>query len=145
MSDLLRQAVPADAARLAELARVLGYEVDPHEARRRVEALDAAPDHVLLVAERDGRVVGFAHALELDGFVSARRALLAALVVDPAARRSGVARRLVEHVRRWAIERGRECLVVRSRVARTDAHAFYERIGFERVKTQVVFEARLDA
>ena len=55
----------------------------------------------------------------------------------------GAGRALIEAAVAWARERGVKTLRVRSRAQREGAHAFYEALGFERVKTQVVFRRAL--
>jgi GNAT superfamily N-acetyltransferase len=51
-------------------------------------------------------------------------------------RGEGIGRRLVERSERWTLERALEQVSVRSNIARTESHAFYERAGYIRVKTQ---------
>jgi GNAT superfamily N-acetyltransferase len=67
---------------------------------------------------------------------SGRRCELLGLVVDARHRGRGVGRRLVAAVEDWAAERGLDQMAVRSNVARTESHPFYERLGYARVKTQ---------
>jgi len=59
--------------------------------RRRASRALEGPGAVALLALLDGNLVGFAHAIT-DG---ASQAYLALLLVDPAARRKGIGRRLV--------------------------------------------------
>jgi GNAT superfamily N-acetyltransferase len=54
-----------------------------------------------------------------------------------------VGKLLVQAAVRWAAERGYAKVRVRSNVVREDAHRFYEREGFQRAKTQAVFDLRL--
>jgi GNAT superfamily N-acetyltransferase len=56
---------------------------------------------------------------------------LSLLVVDETWRSRGVGRLLVEAVERWTRERGCHRIVVTTALRRTDAHAFYERIGYQ--------------
>jgi len=44
----------------------------------------------------------------------------------------------------WAPARGLEQMAVRSNVARSDSHPFYERLGYLRVKTQHAYRKRLE-
>jgi hypothetical protein len=46
---------------------------------------------------------------------------------------------LVAEVEAWAARRGLTEMSVRSNVARTESHPFYERQGYRRVKTQQVY------
>jgi GNAT superfamily N-acetyltransferase len=58
-------------------------------------------------------------------------------------RGEGIGRRLVERSERWTLERALEQVSVRSNIARTESHAFYERAGYIRVKTQHVYRKQL--
>ena len=57
---------------------------------------------------------------------------MTALVVDERARGRGVGRALVDASVGWARSRGCVLLEVTSNRRRSDAHAFYEHLGFER-------------
>jgi len=98
------------------------------------EALDRDPNQELVVAERDGDVVGclqltFIPGLSRQGMT---RALVEAVRVDAACRGAGIGRRMMA----WAIERARQrgCGMIQltSDKSRTDAHRFYEALGFVR-------------
>lgn len=97
-------------------------------------AIDADPAHILLVAEQDGRVVGTLQLSIIPGLArrGARRGQLEAVRVAEGRRGQGLGEAMV----RWAVEesRRRHCAVVQLTTdkSRTDAHRFYERLGFER-------------
>jgi GNAT superfamily N-acetyltransferase len=125
----IRDARPEDADALASLLGQLGYPTEAEAVARRMERL--AGDR-LVVAEVDGRVVGFgqlhvAPAIEYEGDA----ARLAALVVDEDRRRAGVGRALVDALEAEARARGCVLLYVTTAERREDAHAFYERVGLE--------------
>ena len=65
--------------------------------------------------------------------------------MDDAHRARGLGRRLVAAVEAWASSRGLERMAVRSSVARTGSHPFYERLGYERAKTQHAYRKQLDS
>ena len=138
---IIREATAADAAALAALSTQLGYPAQPGEAAERLAAL--GPEGAVLVAEADGAVLGWIHVCGIRFFQSPPFAEVGGLVVDEAARGKGVGKLLVEAGARWAAERGYRKLRVRSNVVREDAHRFYEREGFRRVKTQAVFDRGL--
>jgi GNAT superfamily N-acetyltransferase len=137
----IREAIASDAAALAALSTQLGYSTQPEEAAERLSAL--GPDGTILVAEEDGDILGWIHVCGVQFFQSPPFAEIGGLVVDEAARGRGVGRLLLEAAVRWAAERGYRKLRVRSNVVREDAHRFYEREGFQRVKTQAVFDRKL--
>ncbi len=98
----------------------------------------------MVVADAAPRgVVGWIHGTEQELLDSGRRCEITGLVVDAGMRGQGVGRRLVRAVEDWAIARGLAQLAVRSNVARSESHPFYERLGFLRVKTQHAYRKQL--
>ncbi len=134
----VREIQPEDIARavlLIELGALVEGKEDPGDAARYRSALEEigrTPGNVVLVAERDGEVVGvcqlieFRHLQEHGG----RCAELESVHVHPDHRSQGIGGLLVE----TAVERARAdgCYRVQltSNAARTDARRFYERHGF---------------
>ncbi|GAA3897278.1 GNAT family N-acetyltransferase [Streptomyces lacrimifluminis] len=94
--------------------------------------LTADPNQHLVVAVREGRVVGTLQLTIVPGLSrkGATRSIIEGVRVHAAERGSGLGGRLIE----WAIDRSRRenCQLVQltSDVTRTDAHRFYERLGF---------------
>lgn len=106
--------------------------------------LDASPDQILAVAELDGDVVGtlqlsFIPGLSMRG---AWRGQIEAVRIDAARRGQGLGASMID----WAVSqcRQRGCLLVQltSNTARTDAHRFYERLGWK--KSHAGFKLMLD-
>ena len=141
----VRPAQLDDAPRLAALSAELGYGVADDTIRARLARLIARSSDVVLVAESvEGEVVGWVHGAEQELLEAERRCEILGLVVDAAHRGRGAGRRLVGAVEQWAGSRGVELIAVRSNVARTESHPFYERLGYVRVKTQHAYRKRLD-
>ncbi|WP_055523638.1 GNAT family N-acetyltransferase [Streptomyces graminilatus] len=94
--------------------------------------LAADPNQHVVVAVREGRVVGTLQLTIVPGLSrkGATRSIIEGVRVHTAERGSGLGGRLVE----WAIDTSRRenCQLVQltSDVTRTDAHRFYERLGF---------------
>lgn len=128
----IRDAVSADAAALAGLINELGYEVSPAGVEERLAA-QVAMGLGTLVAEADGVVIGCAswslmRVLHRPGPVG--RASM--LVVSQAARRKGVGRALMAAVEARCVSLGCVLVEVTSNIRRTDAHRFYEDLGYEK-------------
>ncbi|AZM47220.1 GNAT family N-acetyltransferase [Streptomyces sp. WAC 06738] len=139
MTDLaIRRAtaadVPAIVAMLADdpLGATRETPDDPAPYEDAFVRIDADPGQHLVVAERDGRVVGTVQLTVIPGLSrrGATRALIEAVRVHREERGGGLGTQLIE----WAVEeaRRRGCAVVQltSDATRTDAHRFYERLGF---------------
>lgn len=98
-----------------------------------LERLSADPNQHLMVAVREGRVVGTLQLTVIPGLSrrGSTRSIIEGVRVHADERGSGLGTQLIE----WAIDESRRqnCQLVQltSDVTRTDAHRFYERLGFE--------------
>jgi ribosomal protein S18 acetylase RimI-like enzyme len=87
-----------DAAQIAELAAQLGHAVAADAMRSRLDTVWADEDHLLLVAESDGKqIVGWLHATVSRSLVDEPACRIAGLVVDEKSRRNEVGRALMQH------------------------------------------------
>lgn len=133
----IRPARLDDAAEIAELSGQLGYPASGDEMSARLARLLPDPDYFIAVAEgADGSLLGWIGAeyrtlLELGEEIE-----IVGLVVRQGTRRSGVGKVLLAAAEDWARGRGLDSMRVRSNVARSDSHPFYERMGYALVKTQ---------
>lgn len=135
---IFRRARPEDLpAILALLADdVLGASRDragdltPYQAA--FAQIDADPSQLLAVAEDDGRVVGTLQLTFIPGLArgGALRGQIEAVRVASDMRGRGAGAAMIG----WAVEecRGRGCALVQLTTdrSRTDAHRFYDRLGF---------------
>jgi GNAT superfamily N-acetyltransferase len=127
----VRDAETGDAEALARLCTQLGYAATPSSMPARLARLGAAGGARALVATEGGEVIGLAtvhlrHALNH----ATPLAQLSLLVVDEHVRGRGVGRALVAAAEAWAREQGCHRMIVTTALQRSDAHAFYERIGY---------------
>jgi ribosomal protein S18 acetylase RimI-like enzyme len=106
-------------------------DLTPYE--RGFEAIDADPNQVLVVAERNGELIGTLQLTIIPGLSrkGSSRGSVEAVRVARSARGNGLGTALME----WSIEesRARGCSLVQltSDKTRTDAHRFYtDRLGF---------------
>ena len=141
---IIRPARLDDAPAIAVLTARIGYPNLPEETRGRLRDVLDRPDGAVLVAEDEGTVAGWlyvfaTHTIETEPF-----ALIAGLGVDGTRRNQGIGAALVEAAADWASEHGYRTLRVRSNIVREQDHAFYERLGFNRGKDQVVFVRSTD-
>lgn len=95
-------------------------------------AIEASPNELLAVAERDGRVVGCLQITFLPGLShrGAWRGQIEGVRIAAGERGSGLGRRMLA----WAVEqcRARGCRMVQltTNKTRADARRFYESLGF---------------
>ena len=69
--------------------------------------------------------------------------IVQALVVDDAARGSGVGRMLTEEAEGYARRHGFTSVALSSHVVRCEAHAFYERLGYQIEATSCLMRKKL--
>ncbi|MFD7416779.1 GNAT family N-acetyltransferase [Kitasatospora purpeofusca] len=139
MNDLtIRRAtgddLPAIVAMLADDAlgatRESPDDLTPY--RTAFDRIDADPHQHLVVAERAGRTVGTLQLTVVPGLSrkGSTRTVIEGVRVHGDERGSGLGTELIQ----WAIERSRELdaqlVQLTSDITRTDAHRFYERLGF---------------
>ena len=125
---------------LARLIGELGYAIEAAEAVERLAAM-AAEGRAVLVAELDGAVVGCLSS-------SAMRVLhrpapvgrISMMVVDETWRSRGIGAALVRAAERALAAQGCYMVEVTSHVRRTEAHRFYERLGYEKTSVRLARE-----
>jgi predicted N-acetyltransferase YhbS len=135
----IRIATVADADSIAQLSGQLGYPSTADETIQRLRAVDHHSEHAVYVAEADGRLVGWIHVFARPSVTTEPSAEVAGLVVDEYCRGRGIGQALMSAAERWAIEQGYRMVTLRSNVKRLRAHAFYERLGYETIKTSKSF------
>jgi GNAT superfamily N-acetyltransferase len=140
----VREMLPMDAAAVAELTTQLGYAASTTDIRRRYDFINGREDARLFVAQQaGGSVIGWIHVQRTNLLEADPRAEIWGLVVAESARRIGVGRLLIHAAEEWALDRGLKVMALRSNNLRLDAHKFYERLGYEVVKTQTAFRKAL--
>jgi GNAT superfamily N-acetyltransferase len=139
----IRQMRVEDAAAVAALTTQLGYPSTDDEIRRRYELIKDRWDARICVAQLSARIVGWIHVQATYSLECDARAEIWGLVVDEAARRTGVGRSLMEAAEEWAAQRGFRVMAVKSNSLRVESHGFYEHLGYKIIKTQSAFRKNL--
>nr|WP_314258275.1 GNAT family N-acetyltransferase [uncultured Devosia sp.] len=144
MTELtFRDATPADIAIMLHLSHAgdaRGPDTPPLDPatlddpryRAAFDEIQADPSHRLIVAERNGEVVGTLQISYLPGLPAfgMKRGILENVHIRADQRGTGLGTQMVQ----WAVERCRDagCGMVQltSNKVRLDAHRFYEKLGF---------------
>lgn len=142
----VRDDVPAIVAMLADdpLGAAREDLGDPRTYDAAYDRVVADPGQHLVVAEREGTVVGTLQLSVIPGLSrrGATRSVIEGVRVARTERGTGLGTELVT----WAVEESRRlgCTLVQltSDASRTDARRFYERLGF--VASHVGFKLQLD-
>jgi GNAT superfamily N-acetyltransferase len=135
----IRTARLADAAELARLFTELGHPATEEDVRARWDAWQASGNIGLVVDGDSGELFG---AATLHQTIVLHRAKpigrISALIVDARYRAAGIGRALVDAAERMFTEAGCGTVEVTSNMRRTDAHAFYQRLGYELTSARFV-------
>jgi GNAT superfamily N-acetyltransferase len=137
---LIRRAVPSDSPALARLIGQLGYEVTSDEVAGRLGGMEA-DGRAVLVAESGGRVVGCLSTSVMR--VIHRPApigRISMMVVEEGLRGRGIGAMLVAAAEAHLLQQGCQLVEVTSNLARERAHAFYERLGYEKTSVRLACE-----
>jgi ribosomal protein S18 acetylase RimI-like enzyme len=140
---IVRPMEARDIDRVADLITQLGYPATPQDIARRFARLAGRDDQILLVAVDDRGAIGWLHVAAHPSLEHDDSAEIVGLVVADGDRSRGVGAALVAEAAAWSDAHGCTALRVRSRIERGRAHAFYERQGFQRIKTQHSFRKPL--
>ncbi len=129
----IRDAKLSDASALALLISELGYATTPEEMKLRLRSILGTPAYKTLVAEVDGEVRGMIGTLFQPGYEqNDLGGRICALVVSRRTRRRGIGRALIAAAEKDFAEKGVKRIALTTRLARTEAHRFYETLGYER-------------
>ena len=105
----------------------------PESYYKAFEQIDRDANHELIVAERNGEVVGTLHLMFLPSlsFQGGLRAQVESVRVDGSQRGRGLGSEMMQ----WTIERARargaHVIQLTTHRSREEAHRFYERLGFK--------------
>ena len=103
MNITIRKCMISDAPRIRELSRhLLGFDYPDDKFEANIRRLMTRESNLLLVAENNGAMLGFAHACDFDILYGPHLKILRAIAVDDRYRGCGVGKRLLEAVEEWA-------------------------------------------
>ena len=129
----IRAAEIRDAAAIARLMCELGYDTTKSEMEMRMEQIATDERYRTFVAVRDGKVCGMIGTVTSPSYehndVGGR---ILALVTSKTMRRQGIGRALIAIAEKDFTQRGIQRIALNTRLAREDAHKFYESLGYER-------------
>ena len=140
----IRDAIAADAPALARLAEQLGYPTQPAEIVARLpKENEPCQERVIVATNSANDVVAWTAVRTASHIHSAPYAEISGFVVDESMRGKGVGKRPMAEVERWAIGNGLSAIRLSANVKRTEAHRFYESLGYKITKQQYAFRKEL--
>lgn len=129
----IRDAEFDDAAELAVLMCQLGYETRRPEMEIRLKLILSNPAYKTIVAIMHGRVCGMIGTLMYASYEhNDSGARIMVLVTSTTARRRGIGRALITTAEKGLAQRRIRRVALDTRLARENAHKFYESLGYER-------------
>jgi len=161
-SALIRRAEPRDVPVLGRLGAALVRAHHAFDARRFLTpgpGLEdgyahflrtqlAEEDVAIFVAERAGAIVGYVYAgIEPRSWKELRdvAGFIHDVLVDPAARRSGVGTRLIETAAAWLATRGVARVMLWTAAKNEEAQCLFEHLGFRRTMIEMTRECPIVA
>jgi len=138
---MIRAIEPTDASAVYDIITAsLGYATSCDIVRERILQLACDPHYISLACEDDAGVVqGFLHAVRYDTLHSVGGWDVISLAVRPDAQGMGIGKELLTALEERVRLAGGTYVRLNSRVERTDAHGFYEHVGYTCDKLQKRF------
>ena len=129
----IRNVDVSDVAELAQLMSELGYETTKSEMHTRLERIGTDERYRTFVAVHDSKVCGMIGTLASPSYEhNDLGGRILALVTLKTMRRHGIGRALIATAENDFAQRGVTRIALNTRLAREDAHKFYESVGYVR-------------
>jgi GNAT superfamily N-acetyltransferase len=142
----IRRAEIGDAAALADLMTQLGYPTRASEMEMRMEEICADRNYATFVAVNEGKVCGMIGTFSCYSYEhNSPSGRILALVVFEKMRGRGVGHALVAAAENDLAQRNIRRLAVNARFERTQAHKFYEGLGYKKNGFRLVKELPMPA
>ena len=127
---MIRKVKLSDAAAIQRLnAECLGYDFDREATEAQLKRLLENDQHLILVVEEDGQVIGYAHAASYDCLYFSSLLNLLALAVAQDFQGQGHGRALMQALREEGKAAGYTGIRINSGISRSAAHEFYRSLG----------------
>lgn len=140
---VVRKIAIDDATAICQIcSQEMGYECAPALVKSKIEKLDSKRETVF-VAEEESRVLGFIHVERYDVLYFESMANILGLAVKKDFQKQGLGKALLLAAENWAQENGIHLMRLNSGINRTDAHGFYEHLGYVSEKEQKRFVKNL--
>ena len=144
MSDfIIRKIELKDAGELCKIcSEEMGYECAPALVKSKIEKLDSKREAVF-VAEEESQLLGFIHVERYEVLYFESMANILGLAVKKDFQKQSLGKALLLAAENWAQENGIHLMRLNSGINRTDAHGFYEHLGYVSEKEQKRFVKNL--
>ena len=125
-----------DAGEVNALSKQLGYFLSIEQTLQNINSVLQSKDHIAFVAEYENKIVGWIGVAQAIMIEVMPHCEISGLVIDEHHRGMGIGKLLIDKVKHWAKEKGNDKIGLHCNVKRTEAHLFYEHLGFTELKQQ---------
>ena len=125
-----------DAGAVNALSKQLGYFLSIEQTLQNINSVLQSKDHTAFVAEYENKIVGWIGVAQAIMIEVMPHCEINGLVIDEHHRGMGMGKLLIDKVKHWAKEKGNDKIGLHCNVKRTEAHLFYEHLGFTELKQQ---------
>ena len=139
MKIIIREMTLNDAKAVNILSSQLGYTLSIEQTLQNINAVLESNDHTAFVAEYENKIVGWIGASQAIMIEVMPHCEINGLVIDQDHRGMGIGKLLIDKVKQWAREKNNNKIGLHCNVKRTEAHLFYEHLGFTEIKQQKNF------
>lgn len=137
---MLRDITILDANEIQKISNFeLGYDVDLDIVKKQIEKLTNDNKHNIIIGfenEQTRKIVGFVHAELYESLYMDTGLNILGLAVDSNFQGQGIGKKLMSAIEDYALKNNISFIRFNSNVRRTEAHKFYESIGYVCDKTQ---------
>jgi len=139
MKIIIREMTANDATAVNTLSKQLGYPLSIGQTLQNINMILQSKDHTAFVAEYENEIVGWIGAAQAIMIEVMPHCEINGLVIDENHRGMGIGKLLINNVKQWAKEKGNDKIGLHCNVKRTEAHLFYQHLGFTELKQQKNF------
>lgn len=137
---MLRDITILDAKEIQKISDYeLGYDVNLDIVKKQIEKLTKDNNHHIIIGfenEQTRKIIGFVHAEFYESIYMDTGLNILALAVNSNFQGQGIGKKLMSFIEDYALKNNISFIRLNSNVRRTEAHKFYESIGYVCDKTQ---------
>lgn len=137
----IRPATINDAPQIQNLnENQLHYDYSIDKTTKMIDLILKLDWQKIFVAEVESKVVGYVHGSKYLGTFSDPLVNIMGIAVDSKFQGKGVGKMLMAAAEQWGLDNGAIGVRLNSGEERLEAHEFYEKIGYQKLKKQVKFQ-----
>lgn len=137
---MLRNITIFDAQEIQRISNFeLGYNVNLNIVKKQIKKLTEDSVHHIIIGyenEQTRKIIGFVHAELYESLYMDTGLNILGLAVDSNFQGQGIGKKLMSSIEEYALKNNISYIRLNSNVRRTEAHKFYESIGYVCDKTQ---------